>query len=269
MQRKYTHFADIPQFIAEGSWQYDASPAFLVRFIEEQEAKSGLVMEPDFHMAENWTEEQQVEWLEYFLRGGKEGLTVYLNCPSWNKEGMEGPYSDFVCVDGFQRYMAIKRFLEGKICVFGSFYDEFDDACMIRNKIRININDLQTKEEVLQWCIDLNSGKTLHAEHETRNLKWMLVRERQDAAIKDFRERVTGKLVLAFPGINRKDLCFFQDNSGYRCRIVYHPESLPADTGAFSVCLETSGKIRLFGNMQALVPTVRTFKNVDDFEENL
>lgn len=31
-----------------------------------------------------WTEEQQIAWLEYHLRGGKSGNTIYLNNPFWN-----------------------------------------------------------------------------------------------------------------------------------------------------------------------------------------
>ena len=39
----------------------------------------GLQLNPEFQRGHVWTEEQQIAWVEYYLRGGKSGNTIYLN----------------------------------------------------------------------------------------------------------------------------------------------------------------------------------------------
>jgi hypothetical protein len=68
-------------------------------------------MNPDFQRGHVWTEEQQIAYVEYLLKGGMSGRTFYFNKPSWkNKDTING-YDDFVCVDGLQRTTAIEKFL--------------------------------------------------------------------------------------------------------------------------------------------------------------
>ena len=50
-----------------------------------------------------WTEEQQIAWIEFFLKGGRTSRVIYLNKPSWHRSVPEGAYDDYVCVDGLQR----------------------------------------------------------------------------------------------------------------------------------------------------------------------
>lgn len=184
-QEKYTRMRDIPKFTTDGSWQCDCTLGYLVEFIEEQKEHAGLNMEPDFQRAHVWTEEQQVKWLEYFLRGGKSGLVIYLNCPSWNNPVPDGAYNDFVCVDGLQRYTAVYRFVNNEIKVFGSFFKEYEDRNRFqRSTIKVNINDLKTREEVLKWYLDMNTGGTQHTEEEIGKVRMLLEEEHRLCAEK-------------------------------------------------------------------------------------
>ena len=44
--------------------------------------------------------------------------------------------------------------------------------------MRIVVNDLQTREEVLQWYLELNSAGTPHSKEELDRVKALLARER-------------------------------------------------------------------------------------------
>lgn len=74
---KITRFKDIPQFTSSGSYQVNHPLTSLVREIEEEVSEMGLQLNPEFQRGHVWTEEQQIAWLEYHLRGGKSGNTIY------------------------------------------------------------------------------------------------------------------------------------------------------------------------------------------------
>jgi hypothetical protein len=40
------------------------------------------------------------------------------------------------------------------------------------------VNDLKTREEVLQWYLDLNSGGVVHTEEELNRVREMLEKEK-------------------------------------------------------------------------------------------
>lgn len=100
---------------------------------------------------------------------------IYFNCPSWHYPVKDGAYNDYVCVDGLQRLTAICRFVNNEIKVFGSYFKEYEDPkILISHTIKININDLQTEKEVLQWYIDMNSCGTQHSSEEIERVKRMM-----------------------------------------------------------------------------------------------
>lgn len=175
---KLTKFADIPQFTSKGTYQVNYPLSSLVKYIEEEVKEMGLQLNPDFQRGHVWTEEQQVAWLEYHLRGGKSGNTIYLNNPFWNSvmEPKQGEYSDYVCVDGLQRITAAQRFIYNEIKVFGSYFDEYEDKLRLvnDNTIILNVNNLKSKEEVLQWYIDMNAGGTPHSKEEIQRVQKMM-----------------------------------------------------------------------------------------------
>lgn len=95
---KITKFKDIPQFTSDGNYQVDHPIHRFVKFIKDEIAEMGLILNPDFQRGHVWTEEQQIAWMEYFLRGGKSGNVIYLNNPSQHTvRNMTGKYNDYVC----------------------------------------------------------------------------------------------------------------------------------------------------------------------------
>ena len=174
---KITRFKDIPQFTSDGCYQVNYPIMSLVKYIEEEVDTMGLQLNPDFQRGHVWTEEQQIAWLEYHFRGGKSGNTIYLNNPFWHsvREAKDAEYKDYVCVDGLQRITAAQRFIHNEIKVFGSYYNEFEDGMRILPQMMIlNVNDLKTEKEVLQWYVDMNAGGTPHTNEEIERVKKMI-----------------------------------------------------------------------------------------------
>jgi hypothetical protein len=167
------HFSDIPQFTRMGSWECDYSLASFVTFIEDAELEEGLEMNPDFQRGHVWTEKQQVAYIEFLLKGGKTARVIYLNHAGWSKISKDG-LDSFVCVDGLQRATAIKRFVKNEIKVFGFFYNQFEGNPRIMQGIKININELKTRKEVLQWYCEFNSGGTVHTEEEINRVRELI-----------------------------------------------------------------------------------------------
>lgn len=166
-------FRDIPQFTRQGSYQVDVHINYFKSSIDRYIEEEGLILNPDFQRGHVWTEQQQINYVEYLLRGGKSGNIVYLNNPSWHitQEG----WNEFVCVDGLQRLTAIYRFVSDEIKVFDTLYSQFEDnPRMINGTIKININDLKTRKEVLQWYLEMNSGGTVHTDDELNKVRDLL-----------------------------------------------------------------------------------------------
>jgi uncharacterized protein with ParB-like and HNH nuclease domain len=168
---KFTKFVDIPQSTQDGQWECAFSLSSFVRQIDEW-TDEDLNMNPDFQRNHVWSIEQSRAYIEALLQDrAKNARVVYLNHPGW-KDTYNG---DFVCVDGLQRYTAIKMFIENKLDVFSSYYKEFEDSIRCVNAmIKININTLQTKKEVLQWYLDLNTGGVVHSNQEIEIVKEMI-----------------------------------------------------------------------------------------------
>ena len=126
-----------------------------------------------------WTEEQQIAFIEYLLRGGKSGTVVYLNHPNWMGSFADEKTNPFCVVDGLQRITAIQRFINNDIPAFGRILSEYEDGyAQLRRSttigMDININNLQTREEVLRWYLEMNSGGTPHSQEELDRVRRLL-----------------------------------------------------------------------------------------------
>ncbi|MGV2885919.1 DUF262 domain-containing protein [Paenibacillus taichungensis] len=166
-------FKDIPKFTSVNGYQINVFLHQLKRNIDEY-LESGLEMNPDFQRGHVWTEEQQIRYVEYFLRGGTSARIIYFNSPN-----ILMGLLPFVLVDGLQRLTALLRFLANEIKAFGFYYREFEGRTDL-NLIFV-VNDLQTREEVLQWYIEMNSGGTVHSDEEIERVKMLLEEERRKA----------------------------------------------------------------------------------------
>ncbi len=178
MSHKITRFRDIPQFTRWGSWECDFSIDRLVFNLDEWVTTLGLELSPDFQRGNVWRSRQQVEFLEFFLRGGKTARVLYFNKPSWHNK-VKTPYDDFVIVDGLQRLGAIRKFVQNEMRVFGSYFREFTDSIRITHTLKVHVNDLPTRAEVLQWYVDFNSGGTVHSAAEIARVRELIALEAQ------------------------------------------------------------------------------------------
>lgn len=143
----------------------------LKRYVAMQIKEFGLILEPAFQRGHVWTDQQQIEFVEFQLRGGKTGKDLYFNDPRYNN--WDNPYAEYVCVDGLQRLTALLKFLSNEIPVFGHYYSEFEDV-PYDVSMYWHINDLATQKEVLQWYLEMNSGGTPHSKEELDRVKELL-----------------------------------------------------------------------------------------------
>lgn len=167
-------FTDIPQFLTnKANYNLSTSLKYFEMTLQDL-LNEGLILNPDFQRGHVWTEEQQIAYIEYFLKGGLTGRDFYFNKPSWHIKA-KTDYDDFVCVDGLQRITAVLRFLHDEIPAFGLKYSEFEGHPRdVTTKFNIYINDLQYKKEVLQWYVEMNSGGTPHTNEEIERVVKMM-----------------------------------------------------------------------------------------------
>jgi len=166
MSKKHTTFAGIPQRISDGDYQVNIGFDYIAEWIaknQNQEGMSCLDLDPDFQRAHVWTKTQQKNWLEYWFSGGRSGRIIYFNYPGW----MRSYQGDFVLVDGKQRLEAVRTFQANEIKVYGSYFREYTDKPRFaRIDLLFNVNQLQTRKEVLAWYLQMNAGGTPHSRKE-------------------------------------------------------------------------------------------------------
>jgi hypothetical protein len=166
-------FADIPQMTRDGYYQVNVGWDYLEDWIAHNRDKPsvGFEMDPDFQRGHVWTEQQQIRYVEFMLRGGKSSRVIYWNCKGW-MHTFEGP---MVLVDGKQRISAVLRFLGNEILAFGHKREEYTDRLgLCHCDFLMNVNNLKTRAEVLQWYIDLNAGGVAHTNEEINKVRRLL-----------------------------------------------------------------------------------------------
>lgn len=162
-------FADIPSFTRSPCYMVNvelkALPSQYARFVHTY----GLHVDPDFQRGHVWTPEQKTRFMEFFLRGGATGRDIYINAKGWNRSDL-GPV---VLVDGKQRLDAALGFLNNEVSVFGGhhFRDFTDNPRLCNARFNWHVNDLESREEVLAWYIEMNSGGTVHSEEEISRVR--------------------------------------------------------------------------------------------------
>ena len=165
---------NIPELIPTGSYWINSHLEFLKDTIDRYVKEYGLNLNPDFQRHHVWTMEQRIRYVEFTLQGGKSS-PIYFNHENWMGSG-EG---EMVVVDGKQRLTSLLMFLNNEFQVlkeldtegFGFYAREFD---FIPNDIIIVINDLPTREKVLQWYLQINKGNVAHTIEEIEKVEDML-----------------------------------------------------------------------------------------------
>jgi hypothetical protein len=166
-------FSDIKKLTPTGTYQVNQSWKNIKDTLEyyKNEKLCPLDLNPKFQRGHVWTEEQQIAYVEFKLRGGLGSDRILFNCPGWMND-YRGP---FVLVDGKQRLNAVLRFFDNEIKVFGHYYREFEDSLpSFQPDLVFCINNLPSMEDVLNWYIELNSGGTPHTEEEIGRVRGML-----------------------------------------------------------------------------------------------
>jgi hypothetical protein len=146
----------------------DYLPDQYARYVSEY----GLDVSPDFQRGHVWTNDQKQAFMEYFLRGGASGRSIYLNAPGWM---LSSDIGWFVLVDGKQRLDAALGFLNNEFKVFGHYFREFEDRLrMVDANFIWYVNTLKTRQECLQWYLDLNTGGTPHTREEIDRVRSLM-----------------------------------------------------------------------------------------------
>lgn len=183
MSKKYK-FSLIPQYTRRAGYHVNSSWKYLEKTISNYITDYNLNLDPDFQRAHVWSEEKQVKYVEFILKGGHSGRKLQFNCIGWNI-GRE--LGEFVIVDGKQRLEAVRKFMRDDLKIFHNKelknkkpvkFSDFEGKLSIVNAdFVININDLATRKEVLQWYLDLNDGGVLHTSGEINKVKELLKNE--------------------------------------------------------------------------------------------
>lgn len=161
-------------YTKNGTYEVSISLGFFKEWLAKKVNEYGLDLYPDFQRGHVWTEKQQKDFISFFLKNGGFQTPIFFNHPGW----MRGYKGEFVIVDGLQRLTAILKFIENKIDIDGIFYKDFDGSIDNFVDIKININNLKTRKEVLKRYIEMNSGGTPHEESEIERVKRLL--DKQD-----------------------------------------------------------------------------------------
>lgn len=166
-------YKEIPKLTSVGGYEIHQSWRYLEDWITNHTNKgegiTSLDLEPDFQRGHVWKKSQQVAYVEYCLKGGAQNNKLLFNCVGW-MGNFKGP---FVIVDGKQRLEAVRKFLRDDLEVFGQKCSEFGKLPHEYHFV-VNINNLKTREEVLQWYLEMNSGGTPHTKAELDKVRVLL-----------------------------------------------------------------------------------------------
>ena len=171
-------FSEIPQF-THSCYKCDLPLNYLLHALKRYQEKLGLNLNPDFQRPHVWTTNQQIAYVEFFLKAPQSGLDIYTNNPEWQRSYK----GEFVLVDGKQRLEALTKFLNNEIPAYGCYYKDYTDKNSLSTLcIHFHVARLQTKAEILQWYLDFNSGGTVHTKEELEKVQTLLKKERKNHA---------------------------------------------------------------------------------------
>lgn len=177
---------DIPKFFPAPPYNINMPWGHIERRLEEWnddkntiKGALGLDLDPDFQRGHVWTEEKQIAYIEYCLKGGTYSRLILFNHPGW----MGNWNGQMVLVDGKQRLEAVRKFVRNELPVFGGIkLNDFDDPKrLLRSgncEMIFGVNKLQTRAEVLEWYLQLNDGGVIHTKEELDKVRRLLENEK-------------------------------------------------------------------------------------------
>ena len=175
---------DVQPFTTPAHYQVHTFWSFIEETLVQYDSRSidgelGLELDPDFQRGHVWSEDKQIAYIEFCLRGGESSREILFNHPNW-----QGSYKgQMVLVDGKQRLEAVRKFLRNELPVFnGNFINDFEDKeIMLRSsntQFVFKVNNLKTRKQVLQWYLDINTGGVVHTSEEIEKVKKLLEEEK-------------------------------------------------------------------------------------------
>ena len=163
-------FQDI-RHITQAKYHVDISWDYLEKWIDSHD----IDMDPDFQRGYVWNQNQKEQYVEWILRNGNSGRDIYFNHPGWFRR-WDG---QMVIVDGKQRVEAVLGFLHDEVKAYGHYKSEYTDRMrMTSSGFSVYVADLESREEVLQWYLDMNTGGTYHTAEEVNKVKELLHAEK-------------------------------------------------------------------------------------------
>lgn len=159
--RDFQTFIRNPSYRVNVEWRY--SEHCLENWAHRGDGIAPVNLNPDFQRLHVWTQEQQIKYVEYILKGGRSGLDIYFNCKGWSGN-YEGP---FVLVDGKQRLHAVREFLANRLPIFdGTLFSQIEGRLPNEAQFIFHVNDLKNYAEVIKWYLEMNTGGTPHTPEE-------------------------------------------------------------------------------------------------------
>lgn len=160
----------------------DIDIASLEDTLESFNKRYTLDFNPDFQRGHVWTREQQVKFIETLIVGGvgSAGLTISLNCPTYQRDQIseDCDLEGMVIIDGLQRTTAILKFLHNEFKVFekelgGVHWGYFNGSrySLLSNTMKIQIFNMQTRKELLDYYLKFNDGGTIHSREEIERVR--------------------------------------------------------------------------------------------------
>jgi len=173
----YKNFSEIPQLTKGAPYKVNMAWDYIEDWLRlENETAKGysIDLDPSFQRVHVWDDVRRVRYVEYILRGGLSGKDLYFNHPNW----MSSFKGTLVLVDGKQRLEAVRKFMNNEIPAFGTLLKDYSGRLpMMKCDFIVNVNNLKTTAEVLQWYIDLNAGGVAHTDGEIEKVRVMLKKE--------------------------------------------------------------------------------------------
>lgn len=176
----------IPEFYRAKSTPEHVSWAYLQKawFSVYEESGVSIVREPDFQRYRVWTKKKQIAYIEFCLRGGTSSRLILWNHPGFSYDKLPSNANlstqEMVLVDGLQRLTAVESFLRDEIPAFGYKLSECDGRLNMNTAyFHFQVGNLVTREDLLEWYLQINDGGVIHTAKEINRVKALLEEERK------------------------------------------------------------------------------------------
>lgn len=139
-----------------------------------------LEMEPEVQRDYCWTEQQQINFVESFIRGTVSGGSRVLTFSHPYIGGDTSPCEvgvNLICVDGLQRYNSIKRYLNDEFKVFDGRISKDDldktefSIMTLCSTMRVQVFAFRSFKEIYHYYLMINKGGTAHSESELNRVQ--------------------------------------------------------------------------------------------------